>query len=154
MIKLNLSIRYGIFIGIVNIVYFLFLALLDTYHYPLYNIGAILIFGVGQFLLISTYKKHCSGVFKYEKGFWVLFQSGIIATAIFTFFMVLYVTELDTEFIKNHLSFWENDEAINPGSIALALILMGSSISLIFSLTHMQFFKRSWNTKEGKEHTL
>jgi len=56
--------------------------------------------------------------------------------------------------MQQMLTTWAEDYELRPGVVLLGLALMGFSTSLVFSLVHMQLFKPSWNTKEGKKHTL
>ena len=144
----KISLFYGITIAIVIIVYFLILSFFGLHKYPVYSAVDIFIVGVG------LYKKNTKGVFKYQKGFWVMFRAGIIATLIITSFFALYITELNPGFLRELLTTWKEDYSLNPSIAIFGLALMGFSTSISFSLIHMQLFKRSWNTKDGKKHTL
>ena len=135
----KISLFYGITIAIVIIVYFLILSFFGLHKYPVYSAVDIFIVGVGLFLLISKYKKNTKGV---------------IATLIITSFFALYITELNPGFLRELLTTWKEDYSLNPSIAIFGLALMGFSTSISFSLIHMQLFKRSWNTKDGKKHTL
>ena len=105
-------------------------------------------------MLITKFKDKTEGIFKYQEGFWAMFRSGIIATFVITVFFLLYITEVNDVFLEKLLTVWKEDHNVKPGTVILGLALMGFSTSLILSLTYMQLFKRSWNTREGKKHTL
>jgi len=150
----NLPLLYGIFIGAVAIAFFLFLSLFGLHRNPMFSAANFVFFGLGQFLLIQRYKRRTPGVFKYQDGFWALLRCGIIATFIITGFFLVYITELNPGFLHEMLTTWEEDYELRPGVVIMGLALMGFSTSLVFSLIHMQLFKPTWNTAEGKKHTL
>lgn len=154
MKRSHLPIWYGTFIGVVAIMYFLLLSMFGLHENPFYSSANIVFFGVGLFLLIVKYKQDTTGIFKYQDGFWAMFKAGIIATFIITAFFLIYITELNRSFLGEMLTTWKEDYDVQPGTVIIGLTLMGFSTSLVFSLIHMQLFKRSWNTKEGKKHTL
>lgn len=154
MKRSHLPIWYGIGIGAAAVVYFLLLSLFGLHENPFYSSANIAFFGVGQFLLIVKFKQATEGLFKYQDGFWAMFKAGIIATFIIAAFFLVYLTELNPDFLQEMLTMWKEDYDLKPGTVIFGLTLMGFSTSLVFSLIHMQLFKRSWNTKEGKKHTL
>jgi len=154
MKRSRLHLIYGIGIGAAAIVYFLLLSLLGLHENPFFSAVNILFYGIGFFLLITKFKERTEGIFKYQEGFWAMFRAGIIATLIITGFFLLYITELNDGFLQEMLTMWKEDHNVKPGTVILGLALMGFSTSLVLSLAYMQLFKRSWNTREGKKHTL
>lgn len=148
------SLFYGIAIAAAIIVYFLILSIFGLHTYPAYSAFDIVIMGIGLYLLISKYKSDNPEIFKYQGGFWVMFRAGIIATLIITVFFAFYITEFNKGFLMEMLTTWEKDYSLEPISAIFGLALMGFSISLVFSLSFMQLFKRTWNTEEGKKHQL
>lgn len=150
----QLPLAYGLFIAAAVIVYFLILSLFGLHRHPVLSAANIVVYAVGQFLLVSKYKSRIWGTFKYEDGFWAMFKAGIIATIVICIFFLLYLTELNPGFLQELLTTWEEEYDLRVGPVILGVALMGFSTSLIFSLIHMQLFKPSWNTKEGKKHTL
>lgn len=153
MKKSRIPAYYGLFIAVGLIAYFLLLALFDLHKNPFYSVFNIVIVGIGMFACIKKYREEKGAKFKYQKGFGALFMCGVIATIIFTAFFALYATELEPNFIEELLTMWESDWYINIGMVIFSVALMGFATSIVLSLTFMQWFKRTWNTREGREHT-
>ncbi len=154
MKKSIIPLIYGIFIAIGLIAYFLLLSIFGLHKNPVYSVFNVVIVGLGMFACIRKYKKEKGAKFKYQKGFGALFSTGMIATLIFTGFFAIYATELNPDFLDELLAMWESDWYINLGMVVFTVALMGFATSIVLSLTYMQWFKRSWNTKEGREHTF
>lgn|SRR5690606_738051 len=154
MNRFDLPTLYGVAIGAVAIGFFLFLSLFGLHRNPIFSTANFFFFGVGLFMLIQRYKRRAEKSFTYQDGFWAIFRAGSIATLIITGFFLVYITELNPGFMQQMLTTWAEDYELRPGVVLLGLALMGFSTSLVFSLVHMQLFKPSWNTKEGKKHTL
>lgn len=153
MKKSKIPVYYGLFIAIGLIAYFLLLSLFDLHKNPFYSFFNVVIVGIGMFACIKKYKEEKGSKFKYQKGFGALFSSGVIATIIFTAFFAFYATELNPDFLEELLTMWESDWYINIGMVIMTVALMGFATSIVLALTYMQYFKRTWNTKEGREHT-
>lgn len=154
MKQTKISPLFGIYIGCTMIGYFLLLSFFGLHKYPIFSAFNLIIMGVGLYFTISRYKNQQKGVFKYQNGFWAIFQAGIVATFIIVAFFALYITEFNDGFLGELLTTWTTDYDLKPGLAMLGLALMGFSTSIIFSLLLMQLFKRTWNTKEGREHRL
>lgn len=153
MKKSKIPVFYGLFIAIGLIAYFLLLSLFDLHKNPLYSFFNVVIVGIGMFACIKKYREQKGSKFKYQKGFGALFSSGVIATIIFTAFFAFYATELNPDFLEELLAMWESDWYVNIGMVIMTVALMGFATSIVLALTYMQYFKRTWNTKEGREHT-
>lgn len=153
MKKSRIPVYYGLFIAIGLIAYFLLLSLFDLHKNPFYSFFNVVIVGVGMFACIKKYRKEKGSKFKYQKGFGALFSSGVIATIIFTAFFAFYATELEPNFLEELLTMWESDWYVNIGMVIFTVALMGFATSIVLSLTFMQWFKRTWNTEEGRKHT-
>ena len=150
----RLPLVYGLYMAAAAIAYFLILSLFGLHRHPVLSVVNLAIYGVGQFMLVSKFKAGARGTFKYEEGFWAMFRAGVIATIVICIFFLLYITELTPGFLQELLTTWKEEYDLRVGPVILGIALMGISTSLVFSLVHMQLFKPSWNTKEGKKHTL
>ncbi|UAB84409.1 DUF4199 domain-containing protein [Zunongwangia sp. SCSIO 43204] len=144
---------YGALSAIILIAYFLILSVFNLHQNPVFGLLNLPIMAAGMWLLIKKYKTENLNHFNYKKGIWALFRCGVITTLIYTGFFALYITNLNPEFLKDLIPIWENDYHTNPGIAIFTVALMGFSFSAALSLTYMQLFKRSWNTKEGNDHT-
>jgi hypothetical protein len=154
MKNLSVSLKFGLLIAAGLIAYFLLLALFGLHINPFYSLFNPVIVGVGMFAAINHYKNKKGNKYKDQKGVTTALVTGFIATIIFTVFFAFYATEIDPDFIENLLTMWESDWYINIGMVIATVALMGFSTSIVSALACLQLFKRTWNTKEGREHTL
>ena len=150
----KIAIKYGSITGVVLIVYFLLLSTIDLHLQPVFSIANLLISGTGIYLAILELKKSQKEYFRYQFGFAAGLITGVTATVVFTLFSLFYVTELSPEFLQRFMTQWELDWFANTGMLVLTIFLMGLATTMVFTLSIMQLFKDSWNTKEGSRHTL
>lgn len=145
--------RYGVWIAIVLIAYFLLLKLIGLHQYPGFSVANGLIYGVGIYLALKKYRD-LKSEFLYEKGFEVGLLSGGIATIIFTAFMAVYMYQLDTELATTIMERWNLEYDLGTLMLLLTVLIMGFVTTLVLTLSFMQLLKTSWNTKDGNRNTL
>ncbi len=145
--------RYGIWIAVVLIAYFLILKLVGLHQYPVLSAVNGLIFGFGIYLAMKKYASR-KNKFKYEKGFEVGLLSGGIASIIFTIFMAIYMYQIDAEFAANIMDAWNLEYDMGTLMLLMSLLIMGFSTTLVLTLAFMQLLKKSWNTQDGNRNTL
>ncbi|WP_347373410.1 DUF4199 domain-containing protein [Aequorivita sp. Q41] len=145
--------RFGIYIAILLIAYFLLLKLIGLHQYPVLSAVNGLIFGFGIYMALKSYASR-KNKFKYEKAFEVGLLSGGIATILFTAFMAVYMYQIDMEFAAAIMDRWNLEYNLGTLMLLLSILLMGFSTSLVLTLTFMQLLKKSWNTQDGNRNTL
>ncbi|MBK5212263.1 MAG: DUF4199 domain-containing protein [Flavobacteriaceae bacterium] len=145
--------RYGIWIALILIAYFLLLKLIGLHQYPTLSAVNGLIFGLGIYLALKKYKSRKNN-FKYEKGFEVGLLSGGIASIIFTVFMAIYMYQIDTEFAAGIMKRWNLDYDLGTFMLLFTILIMGFATTLILTLAFMQLLKNSWNTQDGNRNTM
>jgi phosphatidylglycerophosphate synthase len=154
MKNLSIPIKFGIAISVGLIAYFLILSLFGAHTNPIYSLFNGVIMGVGIYQAIKTYRQKKESKFKYQKGFSRGLLTGFNATIIFTIFFGIYATELNPNFLAELITMWRTEYDTNIGIVLFGVALMGFATSVVLTLSFMQYFKRSWNTKEGQEQTL
>lgn len=145
--------RYGIWIAVILIAYFLILKLIGLHQYPVLSSVNGLVFGLGIYLALKNYGSR-EASFKYDKGFEVGLLSGGIATILFTIFMAVYMYQIDTEFAAAIMEKWSLEYDMGTFMLVLSILIMGFATTVILTLTFMQLLKNSWNTKDGNRNTL
>lgn len=154
MKNLSVPIKYGLFISIGLIAYFLLIAIFNAHTNPFFSLFNPVIVGVGMYMAIHAYRKEAGAKYKYQKGFKTGVIAGFLATIIFTTFFAFYATELDPGFIDKMLARWESEWYINIGMLIFTVALMGFATTVVLTLAFMQILKDSWNTAEGREHQM
>ncbi|QHI37183.1 hypothetical protein IMCC3317_25610 [Kordia antarctica] len=142
------SIKYGGFIALGLIAYFLLVRLLGLHENPWLRLlnGVIVAFGI--YKVIKDIKAESGASFNYFDGFKAGIISGFVATLIFTFFMGIYIFHIDTEFAEKIMAMSLGSVASEPGLLLFIILIEGFSSTVILSLLFMQKFKPSWNITE------
>ncbi|MCP9198920.1 DUF4199 domain-containing protein [Gramella sp. GC03-9] len=154
MKNLKIPILYGIIIAVLLIAFFLLLSVFGLHVNPVYSIFNGVIMAVGLWFALQAYRKDKGNKFKYQKGFSMIFITGINATVIFVIFFGLYATEFNPGFLDQMINMWATFYNTNIGIVLFTIAMMGISTSVVLALAYMQLFKDSWNTKEAKKHTF
>ncbi|MDT0643109.1 DUF4199 domain-containing protein [Zunongwangia sp. F363] len=154
MNKLSIPLKYGIFTAIALIAYFLILSLFGLNVFPAYSLFNAVITAAGMYLAIKKYRDKKGDKFKYQKGFATGMYTGFVATILFTVFFAVYAADINPEFFHELVGMWESEYETPLGLVIFGVALMGASTTVALTLTYMQLFKRSWNTKEGNKHRL
>lgn len=145
--------RYGLWIAVILIAYFLLLKLVGLHQYPVLSAVNGLIYGVGLYMAIKKYNS-MEGDRKYEEGFEVGLLSGGIASIIFTIFMAIYMYQIDAEFAAAIMKTWNLEYDLGTLMLLISILIMGFATTLILTLSFMQLLKRSWNTRDGNRNIL
>jgi len=154
MKNLSIPIKYGIAISAALIAYFLILSIFGAHKNPIFSLFNGIIMAYGMYEAIKNYRLQKGLKFKYQKGFMSGLLTGFNATIIFTLFFGIYSTELNPNFLNELLTMWRSDYDTSVGLILFVVAVMGFATSFVLTLAYMQLFKDSWNTTEGKKHTL
>ncbi len=145
--------RYGIWIAIILIAYFLILKVVGLHEYPVLSSVNGVIFGFGIYMAMKKYASRKTN-FKYEKGFEVGLLSGGIASIIFTVFMAVYMYQIDSQFSAAIMERWNLEYNMGTFMLILSILVMGFATTLVLTLAFMQLLKTSWNKKDGTSNNL
>ncbi|HLT53032.1 MAG TPA: DUF4199 domain-containing protein [Flavobacteriaceae bacterium] len=143
MKKLILPVRYGIAISGCLIAYFLILALFGLHTKPVFSLFNTIITGFGIFEVIRHYKLEQGKAFTYANGFTAGMIAGFLATIMFTFFFLLYATEINSGFLAELLEVFNGDYNVHIGLVSFVVAVMGFATTVILTFTCMQYFKNS-----------
>lgn len=145
--------RYGLIITAALIVYFLILKLVGLHQFPIFSALNGVIFAVGIYMAMKKLSSQETRM-EYERGFEVGLLTGGIASILFTFFMAVYMYQLDGEFAANILESWDLEYDMGTLMLLISVLIMGFATTLVLTLSFMQLLKSSWNTRDGNRNTL
>lgn len=148
MKKMTLPIRFGIVTSAVLIAYFLILSLMGKHTNVFYSLFNGIIAGFGIYETIKYTKLQQGKDFSYGNGFTAGITTGFIATLLFTIFFAIYTTELNTGFLDKLSKAWSKDYKNFEGIVFFTVAIMGFATSLVLTLSFMQLFKTSNNSKK------
>ncbi|MBT0606941.1 DUF4199 domain-containing protein [Aequorivita echinoideorum] len=146
--------RFGIWIAVILIAYFLLLKIVGLHQYPVLSAANGLIYAIGLYMAMKTYRSRKTTRLKYEKGFEVGLFCGGIATILFTIFMAIYMYQIDGEFAANIMESWDLEYDLGTLMLLISLLIMGFATTLVLTLAFMQLLKNSWNTPDGNRNTM
>ena len=151
MPKIILPLRFGLAIAGALIFYFLLLSAFGLHIYPAYSLFNGIITGFGIYEAIRYYKREKGPSFEYSDGFSTGVVTGFFATILFTIFFGFYAGNINPDFLKNIINRWEDTYNTSLGSMIFLVAVFGFATSLVLTLSFMQLFKQSWNTKSNKK---
>ena len=130
MKNLTLPVRFGLVTSAVLVAYFLMLALFHKHTNPVFSFGK---------------------AFTYTDGFRAGFITGFIATLVFTVFFLIYITEVNSNFITEMLQIVHNGGFdITVGMLTFIVGIMGLATTIVATFTVMQLFKNSTKFTQNK----
>lgn len=147
------SIKYGVLITILLIVYFLIIRSFGLHTITVLSAFNAVIFGFGIFHAIKSFKESHKK-FDYQKGFQTGLMSGVFASIVFGIGMAIYIFYIDAEFAFQVMDDWNLDIKNASFVLLVSVMIMGFATSFILSLAFMQLLKDSWNTKHTKDLEL
>jgi|AntDeeMinimDraft_5_1070356.scaffolds.fasta_scaffold02803_2 uncharacterized BrkB/YihY/UPF0761 family membrane protein len=147
----TIAVKYGLITGIVLILYLLLLYLFGLHTKPIFSIMNGAITGAGIYGALDEYQRKKNPVFKYHKGFMVGLLTGFFATVIFTIFFAVFASNIDSQLLE---TWWEEKYSQSLGLLIFVVAVMGFATTVVLTLTLMQLFKDSWNTHDGRKHTI
>ncbi|MFD2551227.1 DUF4199 domain-containing protein [Bizionia sediminis] len=145
MKNIILPVRFGLTASAVLIAYFLILALFDKHTNPVFSFFNAAITAFGIFETVRYYKLEQGEKFTYTGGFVAGIITGVIATFSFTIFFLLYITEINPDFLPKLLEVVNVGASVSVGVLTFVVWIMGIATTVISAFTVMQYFKKSWN---------
>ncbi|NJB36828.1 DUF4199 domain-containing protein [Croceivirga sp. JEA036] len=141
----TLPIRFGLVTAAVLVAYFLILSLFNKHTNIFYSLFNGVITGFGIYETIKYLKLKDGDKFDYGRGFKFGLTTGVVATLLFTFFFMVYSTELNPLFLEQLSAVWAKDYSNFTAIVFFTVAIMGMATSLVLTLSFMQLFKSSKN---------
>ncbi|MEM5565797.1 DUF4199 family protein [Psychroserpens sp. AS72] len=145
----KVALRYGIFIAISLVAYFLILKLLGLHQNPWLRLFNGIAMSLGLFYAIKYYKRISGDEFSYINGTKTGLLTGFIGTLFFTLFMAIYMFHLDTAFTEELLGAWFENYDSGAGILVFIIFIEGIASTVVLSLAFMQIFKKSHNIPQN-----
>lgn len=148
MIANKISIKSGIFTGVILILYFLVLGWLGVNSNPLYSFANAIIVTAGLSMAIRELKEKSQSRISYQRGFLVAFVAGAIATVLFSIFFITYYVYVP-EYAEALLE--KIGKYANTGGVFLTVAIMGFGTSLTVAFMLMQLHKMKVNQNPAQD---
>ena len=141
----SVALKYGLFITVSLIAYFLLLKLFDMHENPWLRLFNGVAMAAGIYFAIKYYKLSLGNSFSYVNGFKTGLLTGFFATVWFTFFMAIYMFHIDPAFTEKLLGEWLQNYGEGAGILVFIILIEGLASTVVLTLTFMQLFKKSRN---------
>ena len=145
----SVALKYGLFIAISLIAYFLILRLVDLHENPWLRLFNGVAMCAGIYFAIKYYKLRSGGSFSYINGIKTALITGFIATSLFTAFMSIYMFHIDPAFTEKILGEWFESYGTGAGILVFIILIEGLASTVVLSLAFMQLFKKSYNIPQN-----
>ncbi|PVY40831.1 DUF4199 domain-containing protein [Pontibacter virosus] len=142
----KVSLKYGIFVGIAHVLFFLIMRLLNLQDRVELSFLSALFLIVGITVAISQFKKAKGGSLNYFQGLAIGATTGVVSSTILALFLVLYVTVLDTAYLANLQTSSLFPVSLSVLSLFVLTIIYGTIPGFIIAFVAMQWFKRADHT--------
>lgn len=146
----NISVKYGLLVGVAHIVYFLLMRLLDLIHIVelSYLSGIFLVIGI--VMGISKYKRLRGGMINYFEGLGIGVITAFVSSLILALFLVLFVTVFDDTYINNLSTSGLFPEGLSVLAMFWIAVAHGTWPGFFIAFISMQWFKRADHTMPEK----
>lgn len=139
----KVSIKYGIFVGIAHILYFLVMRLLNLQNRVELSFLSAIFLIIGIAVAIASFKKARGGTINYFQGLAIGATTGVVSSSILALFLVVYVTVLDPAYLASLQSSSVFPISLSVLSLFVLTIIYGSVPGFIIAFVAMQWFKRA-----------
>lgn len=142
----KVSIKYGIIVGVVHMIYFLLMwALGMTNIVELSFISGIFLV-IGIVVAISSFKRARNGVIEYFQGLGIGATVGVVSSVLLAIFLMIFVSVLDTNYLESLQASSLFPESLSMLALFALTIVYGTVPGVIIAFIAMQWFKNPDHT--------
>lgn len=139
----GLAFKYGVIGGVCYILNFFLFKILGLAHIIELSFVNFIILAAVAFIALREFRTQSQ--MNYIQGFGTAFFISVVSFAVLSVFMYVYLTYIDTEFMRYIQTKNIAGITITPGSIVTLLFFEGTAIGAIVALVLMQYFKKRLN---------
>ncbi len=138
----NIAVKYGIFVGIAHILFFLLMGLLGLLDViELSFISAIFLI-IGILVAISKYKS-MHGSVGYFSGLGIGATTGVVSSALLAVFLMIYLNLFDETYLNNLQASALFPDGLSKLWLFILTIVYGTIPGFFIGFIAMQWFKRA-----------
>ena len=136
------GVRYGIFAGIIMIIYFLLLSALGINNKDEARMAAYIFIILAVMMAIVKYKKKHGNVMPYLPGLGIWFVIGLVSSLLYGIFIMIYTNYIDAEY-ENTLRTQDYFGGLSPVMLCMAYALMGLVVGAFSAYILMMLYDKS-----------
>ncbi|WP_240773383.1 DUF4199 domain-containing protein [Pontibacter sp. SGAir0037] len=141
-----ISLKYGIYVGIAHILFFLLMGVLGLHDYVEFSFISALFVIVGICLAIASYKRVRGGMLNYLHGLAIGATVGVVSSTLLALFMVIYITAFDASYLNNLQASALFPQSLSLLSLFVLTIIYGLIPGFLIGFIAMQWYKRPDHT--------
>jgi lysylphosphatidylglycerol synthetase-like protein (DUF2156 family) len=145
----RIGLRYGIFAGIVMILYFLILTALGINNKDEARFAGYLIIIVAVMMAIVKYKKVHGNIMPYLPGLGIGFVIGLVSSLLYGIFIMIYTFYIDSNY-QNTLRTEDYFGGLSPVMLCMAFALMGLVVGAFSAYILMMVYDKSGGNTADK----
>lgn len=138
----QVSLKYGIFVGIAHILYFLLMRVFGVLHIVELSFLSAIFLIVGIVLAISAYKRAVHGRINYLNGLAIGAIVGVVSSVLLAVFLAVYLGFFDAEYVRNLQASALFPEGLSLLTVFILTIVYGTWPGFLIAFVAMQWFKR------------
>jgi len=141
----KIGIKYGVFTAVGLMLYFLLMNLLGFSHIIEFRFLNAVILAIGIVMAIRAFKKVKGGDIRYLQGLGTGYLTALVATAIFSVFMLVFIKAFDDSLMEvlAAKNLFGESVSTTPGLVIFMVLMIEGMISgFMIGFIAMQYFKR------------
>ncbi|GAB3196051.1 tetrahydromethanopterin S-methyltransferase subunit E [Pontibacter aydingkolensis] len=144
---INISIKYGVLVGIAHIVYFILMGVFGLQHIiELSFISAVFLI-VGIVKAIANFKRLKGGEISYFQGLGIGVITGLVSSIVLAVFLVIYISLIDASYLQNLQASALFPDGLSLLALFALTIVYGTWPGFFIAFIAMQWYKR-------RDHTM
>lgn len=147
----KVSLKYGIFVGIAHILFFLLMRALGFSNAVELSFFSSIFLVIGICVALSKFKKARGGMINYFQGLAIGATVGVVSSTILALFLVIFVTTIDTAYLASLQASALFPESVSVLALFALTIVYGSWPGFWLAFIAMQWFKRPEHVMRGDE---
>ncbi len=138
----NLAIKYGLWVGVAHVAFFLFMRLLNQIQNISLSFLSSIFVIIGIVMALAKYKKLNAGKLEYFTGLAIGTITAAVSSLILGLFLVFFVIVVDRTYLDALSASGLFPEGLSIISMFLVTLLEGTIPGFIVAFIAMQWFKR------------
>jgi hypothetical protein len=142
----KISLKYGIFVGLAHIVYFLIMRVFGLLHIVELSFFSAVFLIIGIVMAISSLKRAKGGEIHYFEGLATGVTVGVVSSTILALFLVMYISLFDATYLSNLQASSLFPRGLSMIALFALTIIYGTWPGFIIAFVAMQWYKRADHT--------
>ena len=146
----KVALKYGIFVGLAHIVYFLLMRVFGLLHIVELSFFSSVFLIIGITMAIANFKRARGGEIDYFQGLAMGVTVGVVSSTILALFMVFYIGLFDATYLSNLQASAIFPRGLSMIALFALTIVYGTWPGFIIAFVAMQWYKREGRTMPEK----